>query len=118
MHIPKHYFDNRSVLALLSINVFLVISATLSVLLRLDGGDNGSYIVSYRSNLGLDAFSAGSAIDFVYFIVLGFFVLVLHTYLSMRLYHVRKFASIAVLALATLLLVLIVIITNALFVLR
>lgn len=118
MHIPKNYFQDRFVLVLLSVNIFLAIAGALLTLLRLDTGDTGSYIVSYRANLGLDAFSAGTAINFIYFVVLGFFVLLFHTFLSMRIYHARKRFSIAVLALATLLLVLILVVTNALFVLR
>jgi hypothetical protein len=118
MHIPKNYFHDRFVLVLLSVNVFLVIAVTLLTFLRLDSGDSGSYIISYRSNLGLDAFSAGTATSFVSFVVLGYFVFLFHTYLSMRLFEARKRFAIAVLALATLLLVLILVVTNALFVLR
>ena len=117
MHIPKHYFHDRAVLALLSVNTFLVLVSTVLIIFRLDGGDGGSYIVSFRSNLGLDAFSAGTAINFIYFAVLAWFILLLHTYVSMRMYHARKYFSLAVLALGTLLLALIGIVTNALFVL-
>ncbi len=118
MHIPKNYFHDRFVLVLLSVNTFLTVAAAIFTFLQLDSGDGNSYIISYRSNLGLDAFTAGTATDFVYFVLLAVFVLVFHTYLSLRIYEARKRFAIAVLALATLLLVLILIVTNALFVLR
>lgn len=117
MHIPKKYFHDRTVLAFLSINTFLAVIGSIALLLRLDSNDASNFIVSYRSNLGLDAFSAGSLIDFVYFVIAAIFIWLFHTFLSMRMYTHRKHFSIAVLALATLLLVLIIIVTNALLVL-
>lgn len=118
MQLSKKFFYDRFVLVLLSINTFFAIVGSLFLLLRLGGGEEGSYIISYRSNLGLDAFRAGSTIDFVYFVVLAVFVLLFHTYVAMRMYETRKYFAISILALATLLLVLIIIVTNALLVLR
>jgi hypothetical protein len=118
MYIPKNYFHDKVVLLILSLNVFLAIAGSLLILLRLDSGDTGSYIVQYRANLGLNAFEAGGPLNFIYFVVLALFVLLFHTYLSMRVYHIRKHFSVAILGLATLLLGLVIIVTNALFILR
>lgn len=118
MQLSKKFFYDRLVLVLLALNTFFALVGSLFLLLRLDGGDGGSYIVSYRSNLTFDAFAAGSAVHFVYFVVVSVFILLLHSYVAMRLYEPRKGFSLVVLALGTLLLALIMIVTNALFVLR
>lgn len=118
MKLSKKFFYDRLVLVLLALNTFFAVVGSLFLLLRLDGGDGGSYIVSYRSNLTFDAFAAGSAVHFVYFVVVSVFVLLFHSYVAMRLYEPRKGFSLVALALGTLLLALIMIVTNALFVLR
>lgn len=118
MQLSKKFFYDRLVLVVLSVNSFLAIAGSLFLLLRLDGGDDGSYIISYRSNLGLDAFRAGTGIDFVYFVIFAVFILLFHTYIAMRMYETRKYFAISALALGTLLLALIIIVTNALLVLR
>ena len=118
MHISKKFFYDRLVLVLITINSFFALAGSLFLLLRLDGGDDGSYIISYRSNLGLDAFRAGTTIDFIYFVIVAAFILLFHTYIAMRMYESRKYFAISVLSLGTLLLALIIIVTNALLVLR
>ena len=118
MTISKKYFQDRVVLALLSVNAFLAFAATFLIVVRLDGSSEDTYTISYRSNLGLDGFTAGSMSYFACFVLLSIFVLLFHSYLSMRLYEIRKLAALAVLVLAVLLLSLIIIVTNALFVLQ
>ena len=119
MLLSKKFFYDRLVLVLLALNAFFALVGSLFLLLRLDGGDGGSYIVSYRSNLPiLEAFTPGSVIHFVYFVVVSVFILIFHSYVAMRLYESRKGFSLVVLTLGTLLLALIMIVTNALFVLR
>jgi hypothetical protein len=118
MHISKKFFYDRLVLVLLTLNAFFAVVGSIFLLLRLDGGDDGSYIISYRSNLGLDAFRAGTVIDFVYFVALAVLILLFHTYIAMRMYETRKYFAVSVLSLGTLLLALIIIVTNALLVLR
>lgn len=118
MHIPKHYFQDRIVLLLLGASVLLVVLGSLMIVLRLAGGQTDSYIVQYRANLGISAFETGGLTAMLSFI--GFLVLVtgLHTLLSMRAYHLRRHAAIAILALGVLLLTLAVVVSNALLVLR
>ena len=38
MHIPKKYFQDRMVLLLLSVNVFITLLSSILILLRLDNG--------------------------------------------------------------------------------
>lgn len=118
MHVPKKYFHDRLVLLLLSVNTFLALLGSVLILLRLDSGRSQSYIVQYRANLGLSAYKVGDATTFISFIIFAAVVLVFHTLLSMRVYHVRRQVAITVLGMGLLLLTLALIVSNALLILR
>ena len=118
MHVPKNFFHDRIVLLLLSVNTFLTIIGSALILLRLDAGRPDLYTVQYRSDLGLSAFKTGGASTFVSFIIFMLFVLVFHTVLGMRVYPIRRQLAVAIMALAVLLIVLAIIVSNALLVLR
>jgi hypothetical protein len=118
MHIPKHYFQDRIVLPLLGANGLLLAAGSLLIVLRLAGSQGNDYIVQYRANLGISAFESGGTLAVLSFIGFMLLVAVFHTLLSMRIYHLRRHASIAVLALGTLLLALAVVVSNALLVLQ
>lgn len=118
MHIPKNYFHDRLVLLLLSINTFLAVFVTALSLLRLKSGNSEGFVGQYHSNLGLSAFEPGSPATFVSFIVFAALVLVLHTLLSMRTYHRRREYSVVILWMGLVLLLLLLIVSNALAVLR
>lgn len=117
MRTAKNYFQDRLVLLLLSVNVFLAFLGMLSVLLRLQGGGSG-FIVQYRATLGISAFKTGSATDLISFVGFVLLVLVAHATLSWRTYHIRRQLSVIILSLGALLLLLAIIISNALLVLR
>jgi hypothetical protein len=117
MRIPKKYFHDRLVLFLLTVNTFFALLVSILVLLRLDSGRTGGYIVQYRPNLGLLPYKSGSALQLVSFIVFAASVLVIHTVLSMRAYHVRRQFAIAILGMGLLLLVLSLLVSNALLLL-
>lgn len=106
------------VLLLLSTNTFVTLLASILILLRLDGGRTDGYIVQYRANLGLSAFKTGDASTLISFIVFAGLVLLFHTLMSIKAYHVRRQFSVSVLAMGLLLLVLVLIVSNALLVLR
>jgi len=115
MHIPKKYFQDRIVLLLLSVNTFLAVLSAILILLRLDTGAGKIYYVQFRGNLNfVDAFQFGSANTFIAFILFSFFVLIFHTLLSMRAYHIRRHFAIAVLGMGLLLLTVCLIVSNAL----
>lgn len=116
--IPKNYFHDRIVLLLLSINTFITLLGSVLILLRLNSSHPESYIVQYRSNLGLDAFTRGNSVPILSFMVFSVAILVFHTILSKRVYHLRRHFSLAILGLASLLLVISVIVSNALLVYR
>lgn len=118
MTVPKRYFHDRLILLLLTTNSFITILITVLLLLRLETGRGGGYIVQYRANLGLGAYKAGSAFEILSFIALAMIVFVLHLMLSMRVYHPRRHLALAVLGLGLLLLIMALVVTNALLVLR
>lgn len=118
MALPKKFFYDRVVLLLLSINAFLTLALTILVLLRLGSSHSTGYIVQYRPSLDFGTFRSGSVAELFSFIGFGFLVLITHTVLAMRAYHVRRQVSLAILALGVLLLVLAIIISNALLTLR
>lgn len=114
MATPKRYFHDKLILALLSVMVFFILLSTVIILLKLSSSGSSGYIVTYRSTLGLGGYKPGGALEFVSFIIFGFLVFALHLYASLRLYHVRRYVSIAVLVLGVLLLILSTIASNAL----
>jgi len=118
MQLAKKYFQDKEVLLLLGINVFLAFLASTIILLRLGSNTSSGYIVQYRANLGIGTFKSGSSIDFVYFIVFAILIAVFHILLSVRTYSLRRQFSIVLLSMGILLLTLTIIVSNALLVLR
>ncbi len=118
MAIPKNYFQNRLVLLLISFSFFFAALTTILTFFRLGGTDSDGIIGQYHANLGLSAYSPGSTSTFVSFILFIWFVFILNTLLSMRMYHRRREFSIIVLWMGLLLLILTLIVSNALSVLQ
>lgn len=118
MTIPRKYLHDRLILLLLSINTFLAILTSLWILLKLDAGRSAGYIVQYRASLGIGALKTGDASDLVAFIGFCFLVLILHVFLSIKAYVIRREVSVIILSFGILLLLLALIVSNALLVLR
>jgi len=117
--IPKQYLQDRFVLLLVSVNIFLTFLCVMLVLLRLGVGQGSEgYIVQYRANLGISAFKTGSVTAIVSFVGFAMLTTVTSVALSIRTYMLRRELSIAMLGLNILILLLAVIVSNALLVLR
>ncbi|GAC1387760.1 MAG: hypothetical protein NVS1B7_2770 [Candidatus Saccharimonadales bacterium] len=113
--VPKKYFHDRMILLLLSCNTFIAILGVILVLLRLDVGRPGTYIVQYRSNLGrLDGPKSGNITTFIGFIVFNILVLIFHTILSIRVFKINRQLSVLVLSIGLLLLILSVVVSYSL----
>lgn len=115
---PKKYFQDHFILLLLSVNAFLAFGTIALILVRLSAGHGDSYIVQYRSSLGINAFQTGSVIDILSFIAFALLVLAIHTLVSLRVYQLSRYLAVVTLSLGALLLVLTMIISNALLVLH
>jgi hypothetical protein len=118
MSTSKRYLHDRLVLLLLTVNTFVALLTSVLILLRLDAGRAGGYIIEYRVNRGLSAFKVGDSTEIIAFIFFVTFILIFNTLLSLRVYHIRRYFSIAILAMSLLLLTLALIVSNALLVLR
>ena len=113
----KPYFHDRIFLLLLTVNTCLVIACLIISLLPLMGS-GGGVISEYRSNLGLDGYRAGDMTDIVSFGIFGVIVYAFQLFFGIKLYSERKYASLALLSLSTLLLLFALIVCNALLELR
>ena len=114
MKIPKHFFQDKTVLLLLGINSVLALFAVLYIVLRVDPAEATTRIVQYRSNLGIGAFKSGSTSEIQ---LIALFVVLQYVFswvLSVRLYVHRRHMSLVVLSLTTFMLLLTPIVTDAL----
>lgn len=104
---------DRTILLLLSVNTFLTVLCTILILLNLEPGRT-AYIVQYRYNLGFDDYQLGTSTGITSFILFSVMILIFHTVLSKRIYHVRRHFAVAILGLGTLLHLLALIVSNEL----
>ncbi len=113
MHVPKHYFHDRSILALVGANMALFVLSTLSVLLGVNPDENPTSIVAYRDATKIGQIP-GPTTDLYQFALFALIVTSATVLLSMKLYIHRRHLSVGVLGLNSLLLILTIIIFNAL----
>ncbi|HSW85453.1 MAG TPA: hypothetical protein VLF79_02465 [Candidatus Saccharimonadales bacterium] len=121
MAVSKKYFHDHIVMLLLSINAFLAIGGSIFVLLSLSSSHSSSYIVQCRdcSNpAAANKFTNGSVSGLISFVIFAGVVLLAHSVLSYRAYNIHRQLSVVILAFGILLLTLMVIVSNALLVLR
>lgn len=115
----RHFIQDRTALLLVSANAFLALAAVVLISLKLNASKGTvNYIVSYRSSLGIDSYTQGTFWDIVSFMVAAVLILTLSVVLAYRSYRIKRELSIAVLALTVPLLVLLIIVSNALLILR
>jgi hypothetical protein len=115
MQIPKQYFNDKQILILLAVILLLAFASSIMILVRLGGAED--YVVQYRSNLGIGSFVTGSTINFIYFVIFNFFVVLFHTFMSMKMHTEGRHYSLLVLGAAVLLLGLVFFVSNALLML-
>lgn len=118
MATPKKYFHDHLILLLLSISAFLALAAIASVSSRLATTHASSYIVQYRSSLGINKFQPGSVVELISLAIFAPLVAVIHAVLSARAYSINRQLAVTILGLGLLLLVMTLIVSNALLVLR
>lgn len=113
----KHFLQDRTALLLVSGTAFLTLLAVVLVLLKLGQGSS-NYIVSYRASLGIDRYATGTVKDIIAFIVAALVIFVIGVVLSYRAYPVKRELSLVILALNIPLLIFLIVVSNALLVLR
>jgi hypothetical protein len=112
-HVPKHYFHDRTILALAGANLALAILAIMSVILGLQSEENPTNIVAYRATTKIGQIS-GPTSDLYQFAIFATIVLVASLALSVKLYLHRRHLAVGILGLSSLLLIMTIIIFNAL----
>ncbi len=119
MAAQKHFLQDRTALLLVSSTAFLTLVAVVLVLLKLNSGQGTSnYIISYRASLGIDRYATGTIKDILSFIIAALLIFGVGVVLGYRTYPVRRELSIAILALTVPLLLFLIVVSNALLVLR
>ena len=115
----KHFLQDRTALLLVSGVAFLAVTAVVLVLLKLGGGQGASnFIVSYRATAGIDRYTTGTSRDVLSFVVAAVLFLGIGLALAYRSYRVKRELSLVVLALTIPLLLFLIVVSNALLVLR
>jgi hypothetical protein len=117
MIFTKKYFQDKTVLILLTLNLFLMLFATTVVSLRLNSSSGQTHIGQYRPSLGIGAYKTGGIGEFIYLVIFMALVFVFHFLLSAKTYKLRRQFSVALLGMGTLLLVVALVVSNALLVL-
>ena len=117
MHTPKRYIHDRLILLLLTANAFFAILTTVLILLRFGGSSNEGFIIQYRPSLGLSGYFKGEKTDILSFALFAILVVVVHTILSIKVYHIRRHFSVVVLAMGLLLILLSLVISYQLLLL-
>lgn len=115
---PKHFLQDRTALLLVSGIAFLTLASIVLILLKLGGGQSTNYIVSYRATLGIDRYATGTISDIISFMVAAVLIAGFSVALGYRSYPVRRGLALVILALAIPLLIFLIIVSNALLVLR
>jgi hypothetical protein len=119
MAVQKHFLQDRTALLLVSGMAFLTLTSVVLILLKLGNGQGTSnYIVSYRASLGIERYATGTYKDILAFVVAAVLIFTTGTVLSYRTYKVRRELSLVVLVLTIPLLLFLIVVSNALLVLR
>jgi len=115
----KHFLQDRTALLLVSAGAFLTLAAVVLILLKLSSGQGaGNYITTYRSSLGIDRYTTGTVGDILAFVIAALLIFSVGTVLGYRTYPVRRELSLAILVLTIPLLLFLIVVSNALLVLR
>lgn len=117
--IPKRYFYDRVVLALVSALLFITVVAILNIILRVTTGQVATdYLVEYRSTVGIGTFTYGDVLGIVSFIAFLILTTVISTALSLKTYVIKRELAVTVLSFGILLCVVAAIVSNALLAVR
>lgn len=119
MAAQKHFLQDRTALLLVSGIAFLTLVAIVLVMLKLNSGQGTSnYIIAYRATAGIDHYTTGTIRDILGFIVAALLIFGIGTVLGYRTYPVRRELALVILALTVPLLLFLIVVSNALLVLR
>lgn len=114
MELPKKYLHDRLVLFLITLIAVLVVLGVSLVLLRFDISKNPTTVVAYRPNISGTIYQVGKPIDIYSMALFMVFSSAAAVFLSAKIYEIRRFVSVFVLASTAFLLILSTIVANSL----
>lgn len=106
MEVSKKYLHDRAVLALITTISILVVIGVSLILLRFDVSKNPTTIVAYRPNISGSSYISGKPIDIYSLALFMVIISAAAIWLSARLYSLRKYLAVFILASTVLLLIL------------
>lgn len=106
----KKYFQDRLLLLLNITVVLLAVFGVLVVLFRIDTSQSVA-IIQYQSQLGLAGFERASSIQLYSFAAASILFAAAAIFLSPRLFHIKRYLSVACLSLTILTLILNIIVS-------
>jgi len=109
--IPKNYFNDKAILALISVNGALLLIAVANVLFNVDT-ENDVSIISYRQSRAIQV--SGPTSDLYQFALFALLVTIVSAVLSVKFYAHRRHLSISLLGLNIVSLALCLVVFNAL----
>lgn len=108
VEVSKKYLHDRVVLILITLISLLLAFGVSMILLRFDVSKNPTTIVEYRPNISGSSYVSGKPIDIYSLAIFMLIISAAAVALSARIYHIRKYLAIFILA-ATLFLLLLTI---------
>lgn len=117
MHIPKQYIHDRLILLLISANTFFAILTTVNIILKYSSSADGGFTYQYRPTLGFGGYIRGDKSEILSFAIFVMLVLFIHTFLSIKVFNIKKQLSIAILGTALLLILMALVISYSLLLL-
>lgn len=106
MEVSKKYLHDRVVLGLITIIAILLVVGVSLVLLRFDVSKNPTTIVAYRPNISGSSYISGKPIDIYSLALFMAIISAAAVALSARIYHIRKYLAVFILAATVFLLLL------------
>lgn len=114
MELPKKYLHDRLVLLLIMLLAVLLVVGVSLVLLRFDSSKNPTTIVAFRPNVSGASYQSGKPIDIYSMAVFMAFTAIGAVVLSARVYMLKRYLSLFILASSVFLLILATIVSNSL----
>ncbi len=114
MELPKKYLHDRLVLLFIMLLTVLFVVGVSLVLLRFDLSKNPTTIVAYRPNVSGASYQSGKPIDIYSMAIFMIVTAIGAVILSARIYMLKRYLSIFVLASSAFLMVLAIIVANSL----
>lgn len=114
MEIPKKFLHDRIILLILTVISILMVVGIALVLIRFDASRNPTTTIAYRPNITGSQYQSGKPVDIYIMAVFMLITALSSVILSSRIYYLRHYLSVFILASGAFLLLLSIIVSNSL----